>query len=250
MRILIIEDETLVARSLEQQIRSLIADVEILAVITSVESGKKWFKTHESPDLVLSDIQLSDGLSFDIFEPGNINAPVIFTTAYDEFAVRAFRVNSIDYLLKPIDTQELSRALEKYRLMSGVLPIEGQLKNLVQRWGGNAHLYKERFLVSHGNSMVPIHQDDIACFHKEQLIYVHTMNKEKFITEYHALDEVEDLLDPTKFFRVNRQYILHIQSVEKIKSTHKGLTVIFKGGDAAGIDVSREKAAALKKWLG
>src|SRR5690606_13476087 len=160
------------------------------------------------------------------------------------------RVNSIDYLLKPIDTQELSRALEKYRLMSGVLPIEGQLKNLVQRWGGNAHLYKERLLVSHGNSMVPIHHDDIACFHEGQLIYVHTMNKEKFITEYHALDEVEDLLDPTKFFRVNRQYILHIQSVEKIKSTHKGLTVIFKGGDAAGIDVSREKAAALKKWLG
>ncbi len=250
MRILIIEDEPLVARNLEKQIRSLLADVEIAGVLTSVEAGRKWFQTNAQPDLIFSDIQLSDGLSFDIFETGNINAPVIFTTAYDEFAVRAFRVNSIDYLLKPIDAQELSRALEKYKALSGDRPIDDQLKHLMRRWGGSGNLYKERFLVSHGNSMVPIHQDEIAFFHKEQLIYLHSTSKQKFIAEYNALDEIEELVDPAKFFRVNRQYIVHIQSVDKIRSTHKGLTVVLKGEDVSGIDVSREKAAAFKKWLG
>jgi two-component system, LytTR family, response regulator len=250
MKVLIIEDEPLVARDIEKLLRRVEGECDIVGVLSSVQDSKNWIGQHKAPDLILSDIQLSDGTSFEIFESMEVPSPIIFTTAYDEYAIRAFKLNSIDYLLKPIDAEELAAALRKFKSLRGNFLIDEQVRAMMQQWGKSNKYYKERFLVLHGNSLVPVMQADIGYFQKDQLIYLHTMNDEKLICEFHALDDVEDLLDPALFFRVNRQFIIHIQAVGRIKSTHKGLTVVLKNPLNIEIDISREKATAFKKWAG
>jgi DNA-binding LytR/AlgR family response regulator len=249
MKILIIEDEALVARDIHMLIRKLEPDAQVLEVIGSVAAARKWIGSHPEPDLILSDIQLSDGISFEIFESVKISCPIIFTTAYDEYAIRAFKVNSIDYLLKPIDSGELARALQKYKELAGRSTLDPQVHNMIREWSKGSIAFKERFLVLHGNSMVPVMESDISYFHKDQLIFLHTQQNEKYICEMNALDDMESLLNPQKFFRVNRQYVIHIQSVSKVRATHKGLTVVLKPPFNLEIDISREKATAFKKWL-
>lgn len=250
MKILIIEDEPLVAKDLLNLIGKLEPNAQVLQVISSVDSARKWFSENAVPDLILSDIQLSDGISFDIFESLRLPCPIIFTTAYNEYAIRAFKLNSIDYLLKPVDGKELAAALTKYKSLSTENILGEQLKSLMNNWGSHAKKYKERFLTLHRNTLVPVTQQSIAFFHKEELIYLHTLDNERFITEHHTLEEIESLLDPEVFFRVNRQYILHVQAVGRIKPTHKGLTVQLKSPFNIEIDISREKAVAFKKWVG
>lgn len=251
MRLLIIEDEPLVAKDLENLLRKIDDSVRVEKVLTSVESAKKWFASNPVPDLVLSDIQLSDGISFDIFEKLHLACPIIFTTAYDDYAIRAFKLNSIDYLLKPIDGKELAAAIEKYRSLTSESILTDQLKALMGTWNQQTHKkYKERFLSLHRNTLVPVMQTEIAFFHKEELIYLHTMSNERYISDHQTMDEVESLLNPEFFFRVNRQFIIHIQSVGRIKTTHKGLTVQLKPPFNNEIDISREKAVAFKNWAG
>jgi two-component system, LytTR family, response regulator len=250
MNILIIEDEPLVAKDLENLLKRIEPDAKILDVLTSVEASRKWFSSHTVPDLVLSDIQLSDGISFEIYENLHLTCPIIFTTAYDDYAIRAFKLNSIDYLLKPIDGKELAAAINKYKSLSSESVLSEQLKALMQQWGQQPQKkYKERFLSLHRNTLVPVTQQEIAFFHKEELIYLHTLANERFISEHQTLDEIESLLNPEIFFRVNRQFILHVQSVGKIKTTHKGLTVQLKPPFNNEIDISREKAVAFRKWV-
>lgn len=250
MKILIIEDEPLVAKDLEKLIHRLVDNPTIVGVIASVSGAKKWFAENAPPDLILSDIQLSDGISFEIFESLQLQCPIIFTTAYDEYAIRAFKLNSIDYLLKPIDSKELRAALNKYKSLTSEHILSEQLKHLVNHWNGSPAIkYKERFLALHRNSLVPVAEAEIAFFHKEELIYLQTVKGDKHISEHQTLDEVESLVNPAKFFRVNRQYLLHLQAVDKIRTTHKGLTVQLKQPYAQELDISREKAVAFKKWL-
>ena len=249
MNILIIEDEPLVAQDLKNLIAKAEPEANILDTITSVEAARGWFDGNNLPDLILSDIQLSDGISFEIFETLRIHCPIIFTTAYDEYAIRAFKLNSIDYLLKPVDEAELRAALAKYKSLTTENILGEQLKSLMSIWGNQSRKYKERFLTVHRNTLIPVMQNEIAFFHKEELIYLHTLSNERYITEHHTLDEMESLLSPEIFFRVNRQYILHIQSIAKIKTTHKGLTVQLKPPINIEIDISREKAVAFKKWI-
>ncbi len=228
MKLLIIEDEPLVAKDLHNLIVAAEPEAKILQTISSVDAARKWFSTNPVPDLIFSDIQLSDGISFDIFESLHLSCPIIFTTAYDEYAIRAFKLNSIDYLLKPVDSKELVAAFTKYKSLTSENVLGDQLKALMNGWGASNKKYKERFLTLHRNTLVPVSQNDVAFFHKEELIYLQTTGNEKYISEHHTLDEVESLLDPAFFFRVNRQYIIHIQSVDRIKTTHKGLTVQLK----------------------
>jgi two-component system LytT family response regulator len=250
MNILIIEDEPLVAKGLEQMLHRLEPHVTIAGIISSVEGARKWFGEHTPPDLILSDIQLSDGISFEIFESLHLHCPVIFITAYDEYAIRAFKLNSIDYLLKPVDDQELERALLKYKSFTSEAVLGDQLKNLLSQWGNATRNYKERFLTVQRNMLVPVTRDEIGYFHKEELIFLHTLHNERLISEHQTLDEIESLIDPAVFFRVNRQYIIHIQTVAKIKTTHKGLTLQLKPPYNIELDISREKATAFKKWVG
>jgi two-component system LytT family response regulator len=251
MNVLIIEDEPLVARDLENLLKRVDNSIQIEAILASVESARSWLTDHTMPDIILSDIQLSDGISFDIFEKLHITCPIIFTTAYDDYAIRAFKLNSIDYLLKPIDGLELAAALNKYKTLSAETVLAEQLKSLVGNWNQQpSRKYKERFLTLHRNTLVPVSQNDIAFFHKEELIYLHTMGNERYISDHQTMDEIENLLNPEIFFRVNRQFILHIQSLDRIKTTHKGLTVQLKSPFNNEIDISREKATAFKSWAG
>jgi two-component system LytT family response regulator len=251
MNVLIIEDEPLVARDLENLLKRVDNSIQIETILTSVESARNWLTNHTMPDIILSDIQLSDGISFDIFEKLHITCPIIFTTAYDDYAIRAFKLNSIDYLLKPIDGLELAAALNKYKTLSAETVLAEQLKSLVGNWNQQpSRKYKERFLTLHRNTLVPVIQSDIAFFHKEELIYLHTIGNERYISDHQTMDEIENLLNPEIFFRVNRQFIIHIQCVDRIKTTHKGLTVQLKSPFNNEIDISREKATAFKSWAG
>ena len=250
MNILIIEDETWAAKDLQNMVMRIEPDANIVGTISSVQASEKWLGSHPAPDLILSDIQLSDGIIFEIFETLHIHCPIIFTTAFDEYAIRAFKLNSVDYLLKPVDEKELRAAITKYRSLNIGTALEDQLKSLVSSWGTANKKYKERFLTLHRNALVPVNQDEIAFFHKEELIYVHTLSNERYISEHHTLDEIESLLDPEIFFRASRQYIIHIQSVDRVKTTHKGLTVQLRPVYKTEIDISREKATAFKNWLG
>lgn len=248
MKILIIEDEPLVARDLEALVRKLLPMTEIFQV-SSIRSATMWFAHNDTPDLIFSDIQLSDGVSFEIFENLQVQCPIIFTTAYDSYAIRAFKLNSIDYLLKPIDSKELQSALAKYKDVTKGPHLDDQLKALLGQWGKEQRKYKERFLSVQRNSLVPVGIDEIMMFHKEELIFIHTHQNEKLISEHPTLDELESLVDPQKFFRVNRQYLIHIQAVARIKTTHKGLAVQTKPPHSLELEISREKATAFKKWV-
>jgi two-component system LytT family response regulator len=251
MKILIIEDEPLVAKDLQNLLKRVEPNAIIETVLSSVESSKKYFADNKQPDLILSDIQLSDGISFDIFEKLHLTCPIIFTTAYDDYAIRAFKLNSIDYLLKPIDGNELSAALAKYKSLTTENILTEQLKSMISNWQQVPHKkYKERFLSLHRNTLIPVTQNEIAFFQKDELIYVHTLTNERYISEHQTMDEIESLLNPEFFFRVNRQFIIHIQSVGRIKTTHKGLTVQLKPPFNTEIDISREKAVAFKNWAG
>ncbi|MCI0751497.1 MAG: response regulator [Flammeovirgaceae bacterium] len=174
----------LVAKDLQSMVKKVEPAAEIIETIGSVEKAKQWFAKNIHPEMILSDIQLSDGTSFEIFESLHIQCPVIFTTAYNEFAIRAFKLNSIDYLLKPIDRLELEKAIQKYKsLISGGILSE-QLKNLAGQFSSTPKKFKERFLSQHRNTLIPIVDKDIAYFHKEELIFLHTVNHEKYISDH------------------------------------------------------------------
>jgi DNA-binding LytR/AlgR family response regulator len=249
MKILIIEDEPLVARDLMALVAKLEPGAEVAGPLSSARASREWWTHHEAPDLILSDIQLSDGISFDIFEDLSVKTPIIFTTAYNAYAIRAFKLNSIDYLLKPVDEAELSAALKKFKLMSYESTLGERVKTVLDQWGSGQKKYKERFLVLHRNTLVPVKADDIAFFHKDELIYLHTLANEKLISEQSTLDEIESLVNPEEFFRVNRQYLIHVHTVGKVSTTAKGLSVQLKAPFLLELDISREKASAFRRWL-
>lgn len=252
LQTLIIEDEPLVANDLRKMLGELLPDAHLQTVLTSVKAAKKWFAEHPSPDLLFVDIQLADGMSFEIFAEVDIQCPVIFTTAYNEYAIRAFKLNSIDYLLKPIDREELQQALDKFHRLQTAFTMHGQLSALLKEITAPqpAKKYKERFLVPSRNRMVPVGSDSVACFYRDEIIFLVTGDNQRHIAEFDTLEELEDLLNPTVFFRANRQYILNINSVEGFRSRPNGkLTVHLKPPLCLEIDISREKALAFKSWL-
>src|SRR5437762_12663770 len=170
MKAVIIEDENLIAQELRNKIENVSDDVDIIEVLPSLKTARKWFMANAEPDLIFMDIQLSDGVSFELFDTYQLSCPVVFTTAYDEYAVRAFKVNGVDYLLKPVDDDELKKAIDKCRNIiesKSSMPIDIQqlVKNLKQ--GNNQPLYKEKFIVSMRNNWIPVNTKDIACFMRE-----------------------------------------------------------------------------------
>lgn len=257
MRTIIIEDEPLVAKDLEKLIRKTDPQMEILQHLSTLQQSIEWFKQHpEEPDVLFMDIQLADGISFDLFKSVQLNCPIIFTTAFNEYALRAFKLNSIDYLLKPIDADELKAAIDKlrkYRSQNIELGFGDRVKNLLQMMEGgadNSKKYKERFMVSSRNAIMPLHYSEIAGFEKNELVYIHTFSGQKLIADYDTLDEIEHLADPHFFFRANRQFIIHIDAVEKYTSgVNSKLHVKLKAPISSEIEISREKAATFKHWL-
>lgn len=254
MRILIIEDEAPAARRLNALIKAQNPVAEILDVVDTVEGAVKWLQTHEPPELIFMDIQLADGLSFDIFDQVEVKAPIIFTTAYDEYALRAFKVNSVDYLLKPIEQEELACSLQKLRNLRDQFasPLDvNALRLLMQSLQPGQPQYKNRFLVRFADKLVFIQTEDIAYFMAEdKYVFIFTRENKKYPVD-HTLDELDSLLDPATFFRLNRRLIAHLSSIQTIHSYFNGkLKLNLQPNPAIEVIVSRERAAAFKRWLG
>lgn len=252
MKILVIEDETLVAESLMKQVRQVEPSAELIGPLPTVKASLKWLSENPQPDLILSDIQLADGISLDIFSEYKLHCPVIFTTAYNEYAIRAFKVNSIDYLLKPIDKKELTAAFQKFHLLQSKFNDTVYLQEMKELFTNfnKSKQYKERFAVHMGRSVTLIPVDDIALFLKEELIYLINKEGNRFITDFRSLDEVEELVNPKFFYRVNRQHLVHLPFIESYRSDDTGkLTLKLRGVKTNELIVSKEKAAEFKKWF-
>ena len=252
MKILLIEDETLVAESLMKQVKQVEPSAELIGPLPTVKASLKWLAENPQPDLILSDIQLADGISLDIFSEYKLTCPVIFTTAYNEYAIRAFKVNSIDYLLKPIDKNELAAAFQKFHLLQSKFNDTHYLQQMKELFSNfnQGKQFKERFAVHAGRSVTLIPVQDIALFVKEELIFLINREGNKFITDFRSLDEVEELVDPKLFYRVNRQHLVHLPFIESYRGDDTGkLTLKLRGIKTNELIVSKEKAAEFKKWF-
>jgi DNA-binding LytR/AlgR family response regulator len=253
MKALIIEDEKLIAEELQYSIKSVADDIDIIDVLPSLKSAKKWFMQNKEPDILFLDIKLSDGLSFELFEQFTLQCPVIFTTAYEEYAIRAFKVNGVDYLLKPVQEDDLKKAIDKCRRSTennALIPADMQqlLRHFTQP--GSAPMFKEKFIVNFNNKWMPVNTKDIAVFEKNNLNYIHTFNGDKYIYDFSPLEEIEELLDSKSFFRANRQVIINIDAVHSVKPHgNQKLAVQLKAPLKMEVDISREKAPLFRKWL-
>jgi DNA-binding LytR/AlgR family response regulator len=255
MKAVIIEDEALIARNLQRQIAQLDSAIEVVTILGSVKESVKWFNSNPHPDLIFMDIQLGDGLSFDIFSQVQIDRPVIFTTAYNEYAIRAFKVNSVDYLLKPVDKEYLGRAIEKYKKLFAAdvstVGIHTELQSFLSTIATkNEVRYRSRFLAHYKNGIVPVADNRVSYFLKDMVIYLVTTENEKLVTDYNTIDEIEEVADPARFFRANRQMILHIDQVDNYKKHDTGkIEVHLKCDKNMHADISREKANDFKDWI-
>ncbi|MES2776952.1 MAG: LytTR family DNA-binding domain-containing protein [Bacteroidota bacterium] len=253
MKAIILEDETLVARELKYKVATVAPDVDIIGHLDSLESAHTWLSNNEQPDLFFMDIQLGDGVSFELFKKTNIQCPVIFTTAYDEYAIQAFKVNGTDYLLKPVDLEDLKKAIDKCRtIIQSKSPYPQDLQSLIQAISGGTTVgkFKEKFIVHSRRQWVPIDTKDIAVFMREHLNYLITFTGEKHILDFTTLEEIEALLDPRLYYRANRQTIIHINTIKSVKPLDNAtLTVTLKDPLKLETSVGRAKTAEFKKWF-
>ncbi len=253
MKVIIIEDEKPSARRLSRLIASL--DIEVEVMLHSVSESVAWFKDdkNKQPDLILLDIQLSDGLSFEIFEEVEIESAIIFTTAYDEYALKAFKLNSIDYLLKPIDEEELNTAISKFKINR---PKQNKFQTdleQIKKMLGNPFdkSYKQRFTVKVGQHLKMISIEEIECFYsKDKGTYLHTFNGRDYLIDF-TLEQMDTLLNPDKFFRVSRKYYVYIKGIKDIISySNSRLQLVLNSYSENEIVVSRDKVKDFKAWIG
>ena len=251
MNIIIIEDEKPAARLLQRKVEKL--GLNVNQMLHSVEESIAWFQTNNHPDLIFLDIQLSDGLSFEIFEKIEIKSAVIFTTAYDEYALRAFKLNSIDYLLKPIDEDDLEIAINKFQSQKQKPEIQQfdfeQIKRMLVNPAEKS--FKTRFTVKIGQHLKVITTDEIECFYSENKgTYIHTIDNRDYLIDS-ILEVVENELDPKNFFRVSRKFIVPLKAIREIQvHSNSRLKVILPTYKEDEVIVSREKVQEFKTWLG
>jgi two-component system LytT family response regulator len=250
MQVLIIEDEKKAARNLEKILSEIDDTIHVAAVIESVEQGIKWFGEHASPDLIFSDIQLTDGVSFLIYQQVKIEAPVIFYTAFDEYLMQAFDTNAVSYLLKPVNPEQVERALEKYRNMrkmfrerNGEQPVNTLLSQLDYR-------YKSALLVNQGEKIIPLKTDDIACFYlDENFLLIITRSNQKYRYSS-SLDEMQQQLNSTQFYRANRQFIINREYVTGIERYFtRRLVAKLSVETPEKIIVSKTRSTEFLNWL-
>ncbi len=256
MKILIIEDEELAVKKIRKLLSAVEPGAEVVGEADSIAASVEWLQTHPSPDLILMDIELADGQSFEIFNLIQVKSPVIFTTSYDEYALKAFKVNSIDYLLKPVQKEDLEAALRKFNTLkkdssvsSSGINMETLVKELQQKLQPKE--YRKRFLVKNAQKLVSVEVDDIAYFYSDgRLNFFKTLDNKKFVVDY-TMDELEDMLDPEKYFRISRSFYVSIGCIDKIDD-YFGNRLILQLKPAVDKEalVSREKVTDFKKWMG
>jgi two-component system, LytTR family, response regulator LytT len=259
MKILIVEDEDLAVKKIQKTLSAVDSEVVVTGITDSIKSTVEWLQQHPQPDLILMDIELADGQSFEIFNLVDVKSPVVFTTSYDEYALKAFKVNSIDYLLKPVQKDELQAALNKYKKMKDSYSAETSektdvsLDSLVKELQRKLQPkeFRKRFLVKHAQKLVSIEIDEIAYFFSDgRLNFFKTTDNRKFVVDY-TMDELEDMLDPEQYFRVSRSFYVSVNCIEKIDD-YFGNRLILQLKPAVDKEalVSREKVTDFKKWMG
>lgn len=259
MKILIVEDEELAVKKLQKTLSEVDPDATVVGVAESIETTVDWLQNNPTPDLILMDIELADGQSFEIFSRVEVKSPVVFTTSYDEYALKAFKVNSVDYLLKPIQKDELESALNKYRQIKGLYttatstPGDFNIDTLVKELQQKLQLkeFRKRFLVKHAQKLVSIEVDEIAYFFSDgRLNFFKTYDNRKFVVDY-TMDELEVMLDPEKYFRISRSFYISVESVDQIHDYFGNrLLLHLKPSVDKEALVSREKVSDFKKWMG
>ncbi len=252
MNVVIIEDEHLTAERIATLLRQIDPGIKVLSIIDSVRRAVEWFRSNQKPDLVFMDIQLADGLSFDIFDTVKIEAPVIFITAFQEYAIKAFKVNSVDYLLKPVAEDDLRAALDKYRRYYNrelsIPHIGGDLLQNIREMISRP--YKSRFMVRVGDHIKTVDVKNILYFYSLQKgTYIHTSDKRNYVIDY-TLGALEALLDPLLFHRINRRYLITHKAIsDLITLSSSKLKVNLAHSDDDEIYISRERVASFKEWL-
>jgi len=248
MKILIIEDEQAAVRRLQKLLSEIDATYEVIGSLSGIDSSVEWLHSHPSPDVILMDIHLADGSSFGIFEKVDITAPVIFVTAYDEYALKAFKVNAIDYLLKPIKQNELENALQKVSKK----PIKGdEGADLIQRLQEAGFIHKaKRLLVRMGQNIKLIDLDNVAYFYSKDKVSFAILPGSKRYPLDQSLDQIEQMIDPLHYFRINRQFIVKMSSIEEMVTYSKSRVKLklIPPTDEDTI-VSKERSPEFKKWL-
>jgi DNA-binding LytR/AlgR family response regulator len=246
--ILIVEDEPQAAARLEQLLQTIMPDLNVLAKLESVKQSVRWLKANSSPALIFMDIQLGDGISFDIFNQVEVKCPVIFTTAYDEYALKAFKVNSIDYILKPLDQNEVKQAMQKFKRLGETQNTMTESISIAMEMLSKK--YKSRFIIKVGERLRSVEvQDILFFFSEEKTTFALTQDGRKHIIDYN-MDQLEALLDPNNFFRINRQYIISTHSIlEMFSHTNSRLKLILKSSNDKEIIVARERVQDFKAWL-
>ena len=257
MKILIVEDEELAVKKLQKTLLAVDDSAEVVGVTDSIKGTVEWLQHSPAPDLVLMDIELADGQSFEIFNLMQVTVPVIFTTSYDEYALKAFKVNSIDYLLKPIQKEELQAAIEKFKQRSPTPAIEGRqdlnidnlIKELQQKLQPKE--YRKRFLVKQAQKLVSIDVTDIAYFYSDgRLNFFKTCDNKKYVVDY-TMDELEDMLDPDKYYRTSRAFYVSVNSIDQIHDYFGNRLLLHLSPSVdKEVLVSREKVMEFKKWMG
>ncbi len=249
MRILIIEDEVYAAEKLEQMLLEINPSITVLAKLGSINESVKWLINHTC-DLIFLDIQLSDGISFSIFDQIAINTPIIFTTAYDQYAIKAFQLNSISYLLKPIRKIELEESLKKYQSLKSAFGIDFDM--LLANIQGREPDYKKRFLIQIGEKIKKVELSEIAYFFVlEKAVFMKTFQGNTYPVDY-TLDKLESLINPEKFFRINRKYIVNMDAISNMSAYSRSrvkLELKPKAEDEFDTIVSIERSSDFKKWL-
>jgi DNA-binding LytR/AlgR family response regulator len=253
MNILIVEDEELAQKKLQKTLAAVDASAKVVGITDSIQSTVDWLQSNDTVDLILMDIELADGQSFEIFNLIDVKAPVIFTTSYDEFALKAFKVNSVDYLLKPVQVEDLQVALAKYKKLAAAKSSDVSIETLVKQIQQQLQPkeYRKRFLVKHAQKLVSVDVEEIAYFYSDgRLNFFKTADNKKYVVDY-TMDELEDMLDAEKFFRISRSFYVSVASIEKIDD-YFGNRLILQLKPAVDKEalVSREKVSDFKKWMG
>jgi two-component system, LytTR family, response regulator LytT len=252
MNVLIIEDEIKTARELKKLVEQLRDDITVVDILPSVKAGIQWFGAHTSPDLIFSDIQLADGLSFDIYKNIAIHTPVIFCTAFDEYAIRAFEANGIDYLLKPVDENRLQQALDKYENLKGAFAVEKnnyekKLESLLTQF---TNQYKHTLLVHFQDKIIPVKTAEIHFIHYSNgIVSFYTAHQQKYVLTS-TLDELETMLDPALFFRANRQFIINRNAILNVEHYFsRRLVVRLAVTPPEPVIISKVKSSDFLQWI-
>jgi DNA-binding LytR/AlgR family response regulator len=247
MKVVIVEDEHLAAEKLAGQLQRVVPGVEVLKTLESVEEAVNWFGSNPAPDLVFMDIQLEDGISFEIFEAIKLQAPVIFTTAYDEYAIRAFKVNSVDYLLKPIDEEDLKKAIQKFRKIFDETEFASRVTRVIEQVSKK---YKTRFFMKIGTHFRSVKVTEICCFFvQERNTFLRTTAGKTYDID-HSLDQLQALIDPEQFFRINRNFLVNINCISEIVAySTTRLKLKLEVDCPEDLIVSRDRVSEFKHWM-